>query len=107
MIEKWEIWNVRYAYDDNPNETKIRPVLVIDAKKKIVVALKITSHEPRSQFGGEYQISKWKEAGLDKPSVIRCSKRATFEESDFILKRGKLQSGDIIAIQALLNFYYH
>ena len=35
MIEKWEIWNVRYAYDDNPNETKIRPVLVIDVLGEI------------------------------------------------------------------------
>ena len=106
MIEKWEVWNVQFAYEDKPEEAKIRPVLVIDARKNIVIALKITSHNPRKEYGGEDQIEKWKEAGLDKPSVVRCSKRAVFEESDFISKRGKLQSGDIISIQALLNYYY-
>ncbi|EDP10937.1 type II toxin-antitoxin system PemK/MazF family toxin [Amedibacillus dolichus] len=99
----WEIWDAKVAFEDDPHTLKRRPVLVISPKDIFILSLKITSHEPRKMYPGEYQIKKWREAGLNKPSTVRCSKRLNLIESDFIKKRGKLQVIDMIEVRNILH----
>lgn len=106
-IEKWEIWNADLRFEDNPAEVKRRPVLIIDHEKLTVVVLKITSKPPKEEFFGEYEISLWKEAGLDKPSVVRSTRRARIDITDLVSKRGKLQARDIAVVSQLLHFIDH
>lgn len=106
-FDKWEIWKAEVEFEES-KETKSRPVLIIPNKENkttvYVEALKITSHSARRFCEGEYQIMKWKEAGLPLESVVRCSKPLKLHDNDFIKKYGRLQATDIIGIQQLINY---
>ena len=63
--------------------SKEHPVLVLSKTKGLVLSLKMTSHEPRyKSLEGEYEMMKWKEAGLSKPTVIQCSKVLSLLETE-------------------------
>jgi hypothetical protein len=38
--------------------------VVLDEETFLVIALKVTSHAPRSGYRGEYEIKRWEDAGL-------------------------------------------
>lgn len=90
---RWDIWVARVEFEEGTG-SKIRPVLIIDGTRCYVLSLKITSHIPRSQFPGEYQIIEWKEAGLLKPSTIRISKQLNLPAESFVKKIGRLTELD-------------
>lgn len=102
-MQKWEVWLAKVAFEDNPAEAKIRPVLVIDKKEAYIISFKMTSHEPRQAFCGEYSIQFFKEAGLIKPTVIRLSKKLSLLKDDFIKKLGRLHPYDINGVIKILN----
>ena len=84
----------------------MRPVLIIDGTRCYVLSLKITSHVPRSQFPGEYQIIEWKEAGLMKPSTIRISKQLNLPADSFVKRIGRLTELDRLnVLKICLNLY--
>ena len=90
---RWDIWIARVEFEEGSG-SKIRPVLIIDGTRCYVLSLKITSHDPRTQFPGEYQIIEWKEAGLMKPSTIRISKKLNLPADSFLKKIGRLTELD-------------
>jgi hypothetical protein len=90
---RWDIWIARVEFEEGTG-SKIRPVLIIDGTRCYVLSLKITSHAPRSQFPGEYQIIEWKEAGLMKPSTIRISRQLNLPADSFVKKIGRLTESD-------------
>ena len=90
---RWDIWVARVEFEE-VTCSKIRPVLIIDGTRCYVLSLKITSHAPRTQFPGEYQIIEWKEAGLMKPSSIRISKQLNLPVDSFVKKIGRLTELD-------------
>ena len=93
-LNKWDIWLAKIAFEDAPEIIKNRPVLVINNNTFLVLSLKITSHSPRDNYSGEYQIIKWREAGLLKPSTIRTSKKLFLPPDKFIHKLGVLHEID-------------
>lgn len=102
--KQWEIWSAEFAFDDNPNISKTRPVLVLENKELYpVLAAKITKHASREYYPGEYEIKDWKSAGLKVPSTIRLSKRLLLQEVDFKSLIGKLKPIDIIGVQEKLK----
>lgn len=102
MPNRWEIWLAKVKFEDNPSVIKKRPVLIISPTVSCIISLKITGHSPRPSYKGEYRIKKWKEAGLDKESTIRVSKKLRLINTDFDYQIGRLQPIDIIEIQKLL-----
>lgn len=101
---KWEIWKANFVYDDNPNEMKNRPVLIlVNVSNYPVLVAKITKHDVRINYPGEFRVNKWREAGLDYPSTIRLSKRLQLEEYDFTEYLGRLHPFDIIEVQRLVE----
>lgn len=102
---RWEIWKANVRFEEK-NGSKPRPVLILDEKRMIVVALKMTSHGPRyKKLEGEYEVFRWKEAGLEKPTVIQCSKLLQLQHSDMIdFQYGKLTAVDIVGLQAILKY---
>lgn len=103
QIRQYELWFAKVAHEDSPALCDDRPVLVIDEKRGIYAALKITRTEPRENFWGEYPIKRWKQAGLSDPSTIRISKLLRLEPQDFRRKIGTLKAVDIANIQ---NYIY-
>ncbi len=71
-----EVWRLEFAYEDDPSITKHRPVVVavVEESAGMAVVVKVTGHGPRREFPGEVRLLNWKEAGLSKPSTVRCSK---------------------------------
>ena len=82
-------------------------LLLFDNQAAYIVSFKVTSHDARKKFNGEYIIMKWKEAGLTKPSVVRLSKMLKMQERDFLKKIGDLEDTDIYGIATLVRFYYN
>ena len=106
MKNKWELWLARVKFEDS-DEIKVRPVIIFDNKVAYIVSFKVTTHDARKRFNGEYVIVKWKEAGLTKPSVVRLSRMLKMKESDFLKKIGDLEDTDIYGIATLVRFYYN
>lgn len=102
--KQWEVWSAEFAFEDNPNISKSRPVLVLENKEFYpILAAKITKHSTRSNYLGEYTIKEWREIGLTFPSTIRLSKRLLLQEVDFKYKIGKLKPIDVIGVQEKLK----
>lgn len=98
----WELWYVNVKYEDL-EQYQDRPVLVIDSSDGFcILALKVTSTPKRNEWG-EYDIIKWKSAGLRNPSTVRCGHPVNLVLSDFRRKIGDLQLEDIIRIQDLIG----
>ena len=72
----YDVWQMSFEYEDQPGVAKVRPVVIgaVDGGRAVVLAVKVTGHGPRPDFPGEVRLRGWKDAGLDKPSVARCSK---------------------------------
>lgn len=85
-------------YEDDPTNGKIRPVLVISPEESFVLSLKMTSHAPRQEFPGEYQVVRWMQAGLRKPTTVRISKLLKVRYEDLIKIRGRLDETDMFQI---------
>lgn len=102
-MQKWEIWLANVRFEDNPEESKLRPVLIIDKQNMFILSFKMTSHEPRQKYFGEYAIRFFKEAGLRKPTVIRLSKKLALLENEFKHKIGRLHPFDINEVNKILS----
>lgn len=105
-MNKWEVWFAKVYYEDDPSQSKKRPVVIISVEPLICIALKITTHEPRKFYYGEYSIKNWKAAGLVKPSVIRVSQKYNLIYNDFLQKLGRLSPEDILHLSELIKNYY-
>jgi mRNA-degrading endonuclease toxin of MazEF toxin-antitoxin module len=102
-MTNWEVWYANVAFEEDSTKSKKRPVVVIDNRTAIILSLKVTSHEPRQNVFGEYALQRWKEAGLVKPSTVRCSKRLSLDQKDFVQRIGRLHPIDIYEIQKILK----
>ena len=102
-MQKWDIWLANVRFEDNPEESKLRPVLVIDKQNMFILSFKMTSHTPRQNFYGEYSITSYQAAGLVKPTVIRLSKKLLLLENEFIHQIGRLHPYDINEVYKILN----
>ena len=104
-MHRWEIWEANVPFEEGKG-SKFRPVLILSQKEMLVLSLKMTSHEPRyKKIEGEYEVYRWKEAGLEKQTVIQCSKKLKLDISSFTGKKfGRLAAVDILGIQALLRY---
>ena len=88
-----------YVYfEDDPVNGKVCPVLVISPEEAYVLSLKMTSHAPRQNFPGEYQIVHWAQAGLRKPTTVRISKLLKIRYEDVLKVRGRLDERDMLQI---------
>ena len=102
---RWEIWEADVPFEEGIGSKK-RPVLILSETECFVLSLKMTSHEPRyNTLEGEYEVMKWKEAGLLKPTVVQCSKRLRLNKEMLTEKQyGRLSATDIIGLQAMLKY---
>lgn len=97
---KWEIWLAEVSFEEDATKSKARPVLILPDGYDIKV-LKITSHSKRN--GSDYSVLKWKEAGLQMPSIIRGNRIILMQQSDFYHRIGKLHIVDITNVKALID----
>lgn len=97
--QKGEIWLGKL------NE-KNRPLLIIGNSAAVEIdrtVLTITSQQERNQY--DVHIEYWEEAGLDKPSIVRCSKLNTVTYMDLIFKIGNLHEYDFENVKNAVRMY--
>lgn len=104
-FEKWDIWEANVQFEEKKGCQK-RPILILSDDECIVLSLKMASHEPRyKKLEGEYEVMKWREAGLLKPTVIQCSKLLKLDRKRITEKKyGRLMATDIIGLQSMLRY---
>ena len=102
---RWDIWEADVPFEESQGSKK-RPVLILSEQEALVLSLKMTSHEARyNKLEGEYELLKWKEAGLIKPTVVQCSKLLKLEKGAITDKQyGRLTATDIIGLAAMLKY---
>lgn len=106
--KKWEIVLVPFPFTDL-STVKRRPALVVspdnyNADKDVVIAY-VTSQINLSPRIGDYDLQKWKEAGLPKPSKIRM-KFATVDKNIIIKTLGKLEKIDSDEIEKTILLFF-
>lgn len=100
----FEVWRMAFRYEDQPEISGERPVIIGAVNKEtdevLLLTVKVTGHAPRSDCAGEVVLEDWQEAGLEKPSVARCSKHMVVPSRIFRNKRryGKLSFRDSSAV---------
>lgn len=104
-FNRWEIWEADVPFEEGIG-SKCRPVLILSEEECFIISLKMTSHKPRyTKLEGEYEIMKWEEAGLMKPTVIQCSRILKLKNEMMTGKKyGRLTATDIIGLQAMLRY---
>jgi mRNA interferase MazF len=100
---------LQYRFEDRPNQYKERPVVVGAISRETaevsLLAVKVTSHAARAEFPGEVVLQDWQQAGLEKPSVARCSKHMVVPVEVLMGQRryGKLSTRDALAVEEALK----
>lgn len=102
-MNKWEIWLAKVVFEDDPGNFKYRPVVILETGIATLLSAKITGHDPRPNFFGEYQIIDWGKAGLKKQSTIRLSQIFRISPDYLVHKIGKLQPKDIYFVEKILE----
>ena len=109
LPQPYDVWRLAFYFEDKPDVVKERPVVVLNCNSKtgqvLIAGAKVTSHAPRPDFPGEVQLKNWMQAGLQKPSVVRCSKIAQFSQSAFEgqICYGRLTAEDRYAVYLALK----
>ncbi len=64
----------------------------------------VTSQQVKNEF--DVVIEYWEEAGLDKPSIVRCSKLNTVHFKELLFKIGKLHEHDLERVLITIRNYF-
>ena len=91
----------------NQTTTKKRPAVVVSSpvyhrERPDIILMAVTSQMRPSTLFGEVIITRWKEAGLLKPSVIKPIFN-TIEQWIVLRKLGRLEREDRKALQEMLE----
>lgn len=108
VYKKWEVILVPFPFTDL-SSVKRRPALVVspdnyNSGKDIVIAY-LTSQTNVPPRIGDYNLQKWKEAGLPKSSMARM-KFATIDKTIVIKKIGELEDVDRDEIEKILLSFF-
>lgn len=98
---KWEVWWAKVKFEGS-DEVKRRPVLVCGKSGIYLLSCKVTSHDPRDNYEGEYLLD-WQYCGLDCPSTARLGVRIPLLDRDFEGKIGTVSVKDVREISNILN----
>lgn len=102
-MRKGEVW----MYYDKDSR-KRRPCVVVGnmlaAIESDVTIAKITSTlKTRNKY--DVTLEYWKEHGLIKPSIVRCSKLFTVHERDLLYKVAKIEGDELEKIKRTIAEY--
>ncbi|MCL2753324.1 MAG: type II toxin-antitoxin system PemK/MazF family toxin [Defluviitaleaceae bacterium] len=102
-IKVGDIILVRYPFDEDKKQFKIRPSLIIERYQDTleILILKMTTSPPRNGF--DYAIKKWNTFGLDKPSTVRISRKLVIEKASILKLLGTISNEDLSNVMKIYN----
>lgn len=98
LMEEFELYWAEVEFQDI-EESKLRPVMIIDSNAYLVSCLSVTSNTSRPE---DYVIKRWREAGLSRPSAIKLHQIIDLDPSMIDRRIGKLDAYDISIIRTLI-----
>jgi len=99
-----EILLVSMLFTDGSG-AKRRPAMVVwDGGDDDLLVAPVTSHTVRSQR--DVTLTRWQNAGLRLPSIVRLEKLATVGKSTVIRRLGQVEATDWTAIEPALNQFF-
>lgn len=103
--KRGEVWFANFPYEEDPNITSNRPVIVLEENDNRVgvLSIKVTKHNKRDEW--DYDIMYWAEAKLRLKSTARISKALYLNMSDFTHKIGDLHVDDLNNVDNMFNEY--
>lgn len=101
--ECWSIWDARVYFEDDPEKSKIRPVVVLGEDTYYCMSLSVTS-KSKDRFYA-YKLVDWEKAGLDRESYVKLE-QFEIDQNDFTSFIGNLQNIDIVGLQDALLYKY-
>ncbi|MBT1165392.1 type II toxin-antitoxin system PemK/MazF family toxin [Bifidobacterium simiarum] len=104
----YEVWLMWVEYPDHPGVGKVRPVVVVKVADDVAsgVVAKVTSVTTWDE-AGDVPLLDWREAGLLKPSMVRCGQRFEFAVSDLKRRFGMLSVRDAANVAVGLDLTKH
>ena len=100
IVEFGDVYVCAFPFTSG-RDAKARPVLVLVDLGLDCLVCRITS-VPHQGFL-DISLTKWQDAGLEKPSTIRLSRLVTIEKSLLKIRIGKLASDDLKRVRTLWN----
>lgn len=99
----WEIWHARFDFSEGKGY-KYRPVIVLATRRDDSLVTMVTSATNKLSLEHDYLIRRWREAGLDKPSIARLDRIAEIPAGYLGTAGliGRLSKEDIDAIKVIL-----
>lgn len=96
LIKPRQVWMARFPYEDEPAQSKVRPVLVLavddESVSVSVLSMKITSTEPRDSY--DFVLDDWADIPIDHQSTICPAHVMALPVSSFKKKLGNISDGD-------------
>ena len=89
-----EVWFANFPFEDDPTQSKDRPVIVlhVDENSCKVLSMKVTSSPPYSEF--EIEIFNWEQIPLHHKSTADAASVQYILKSAFRRRIGKLSDDD-------------
>lgn len=101
-MKKYDIYNYRYYFEDNPTRAMVRPGIILD-QGVIIPIMKITGEEHWQRTPNDYILKDWDSEGLKKPSIARCDKIQPTSIKDIYQYKGHLSDDDIANIEQIMR----
>ena len=96
LIKPRQVWMARFPYEDDPTQSKVRPVLVMagddESERVSVLSMKITSTEPRDKY--DFVLDDWALIPIDHQSTICPAHVTALPLSNFKELRGIVSDSD-------------
>ena len=104
-MNQWEIYEAEVPYAEDPSQSSWRPVLMINPCTFLV--LKMTTHQHSEKPKPyEYEIMKWREAGLTAKTFVQCDRFIKLSPGMFTGKcYGRLQTSDVIGVKVMMKYH--
>lgn len=106
---QFEIWWVPFAFPDKPGKAKNRPSVILqwDDGTRIALVTKVTVNTWRDE-PGYVVLRDWQDAGLSKPSAVRCSQLLRLPSNLFLDDgpTGRLSAYDAGRVAWAINELY-
>lgn len=104
-MKRWDVYWAEMPFEEDPSQTKLRPVIIAKDGIVYVLTLRVTSHEPREYDAYDYPLKEWKSANLNKPSTVRIRKLAKLAPNAIHDQIGTLHPTDTLEIQCRMQKY--
>lgn len=104
-MNRWDIYWADVPFEEDPFQSKRRPVIIARNKVIYALVLRVTSHDVRKDDPYDYPLQEWEYANLSKESVVRIRKIAQIKPEHIHEYIGKLHPVDILEIQEHMRKY--